>query len=317
MEMEEKMTRERIPDSACGSWATGEFGGKFIDHLRMRGYAESTIEIRRNALLRFARYLERHEPDVRHPRMATEEALGRYRLHLMRGNDLPATRESHLYGLKAFFRFLEEERIVFASPVRDMVCRTERPRRGHVPSEEEVRKLLDSCEEETAYGVRNRAIFETAYGSGLRLGEILRLDLASVNFEGGTLKVAGKGGKERLVPVGEAAGFRIRRYLEHARDVLLGGNARENALWISGKGGRLGKSALAAALAHARRRAGVNRISFHALRRACASHMLRNGAHPAQLQQMLGHSCVKTLNHYLETGIEDLKKTHAATRPGE
>jgi site-specific recombinase XerD len=94
--MEEKMKRGRISDFACESWATGEFGGKFIDHLRMRGYAESTIETRRNALLRFARHLERHEPDVRHPRMVTKEAAERYRLRLMRESARPATRETHL-----------------------------------------------------------------------------------------------------------------------------------------------------------------------------------------------------------------------------
>jgi integrase/recombinase XerC len=153
----------------------------------------------------------------------------------------------------------------------------------------------------------------------MRIGELLRMSVLDADIGNRTVRVSGKGNKERIVPMGRHAAFWLGKYLsaarkEHFRDD--GGSIRENRLWVNANGGRLDRNAVSVMLAARCRAAGVRRTSPHAIRRACATHMLRNGAHPVQLQMLLGHADLRTLGHYLRLTIADIKDMHKRSRPG-
>ena len=185
-----------------------------------------------------------------------------------------------------------------------------------VPSEEEVRRLLGQPDITTPVGMRDRALLETAYGTGARLKELVGLTLDRVVLADQTVRLMGKGSKERLVPLGGPAAEWLGRYLAEARPKLLRVSTSDQ-LWISLRGDPLGYGGVIAVVRlHARASGMAHPISPHALRRACVTHMLRRGASPAVLQEMLGHASLGSLSQYLQVAIRDIKDMHAHTRPG-
>jgi integrase/recombinase XerD len=187
-----------------------------------------------------------------------------------------------------------------------------------VPTEAELARLLAQPDITQPVGIRDRALLEVAYGCGLRRGELVRLTIFDPDFQRGTLRVLGKGRKERIVPLGRQALHWLKRYLQHARPKLLGGRLNEEALWISGKHRPLGGMGMRQQLWEYSKRAQIKTLMcLHSLRRACATHMLRHGAHPVQIQMLLGHASLKHLSQYLEVTITDLRKTHRQSKPGK
>jgi len=144
------------------------------------------------------------------------------------------------------------------------------------------------------------------------------MQLSDVDLDEGLVRVMGKGSKERMLPLGKEAVSWIRQYIEQARPKLLKGRSDQQALWVTTRGTRLGYMSLAQVLHKYVANAEIDMpISPHAIRRACATHMLRRGAHPAQLQLLLGHSSLKTLSQYLRLTIREIKAAHANSAPGQ
>jgi integrase/recombinase XerD len=160
-------------------------------------------------------------------------------------------------------------------------------------------------------GLRDRALLELAYSSGARREELCRLDVQDLDLDRGTVRLEGKGGHERVVPLGRTAVAWLRRYLVCRGET-------HPALWLNSRRTRMGYFALASMLQGYVQAAGLDpRFSLHALRRACATHMLGRGASPAALQALLGHASLKTLDRYLRVAIPELKAAHARTPPGQ
>jgi site-specific recombinase XerD len=178
------------------------------------------------------------------------------------------------------------------------------------PSEEEVALALSSDEIAVRCAARNRAIMELAYSTGLRRSELAGLDLR--DGLGEEARVLGKGRKERLVPIGEAARERLREYVAGERAVLVCRHGESDALFLSLHGRRLSSSGISAALRLQMR----GRVGPHMLRRACATHMLRAGAPLAVLQKLLGHSCPSTTRLYAAVTPEDLRREMLRHHPG-
>ena len=132
-----------------------------------------------------------------------------------------------------------------------------------------------------------------------------------------TLRVLGKGRKERVVPTGWNAGDWLARYLKEARPQLAADDEACDALWISRHGKAMTYHGLAEVLKRLTRKAGLRPFGHHAIRRACATHMLQAGAHPSQIQLLLGHSGLKTLSQYLRVSITELQQAHARQNPGK
>jgi site-specific recombinase XerD len=180
------------------------------------------------------------------------------------------------------------------------------PRRSRrlpdTPKRDEIDALLEGLSGNEPLALRNRALLELVYSAGLRSAEAVGLDLADVDFEQEAVRVRGKGGKERVVPLGEEAAYRLRRYLEEARPRLARG--AEDALFLSARGRRLDTSTLRRLLPHP-----------HRLRHAFATHLLEGGADLRVIQELLGHSSLSTTQVYSHVDGRRLRRVYDRAHP--
>ena len=220
-----------------------------------------------------------------------------------------------LSSLKRFYRYQQRERRIDTDPTLQ-VDSPKLPR--SLPTtltEEDVDTLLSAPNIDTALGLRDKAMLEMLYATGLRVSELVTLRLAQLNQDAGVVRVMGKGGKERLVPVGEEALEWIQRYLSNARsDILLGRGA--DALFVTARAGPMTRQAFWHLIRRYARQAGIrNGISPHTLRHAFATHLLNHGADLRVVQMLLGHADISTTQIYTHVARERLKQLHEKHHP--
>ena len=284
----------------------------FDADLRRRGAAEKTRRAYGFDLGQFALWCTTIglEPDA-----VDMRALRRYAALLSERRMSATTVARKLAALRAFYRSLREHGVVADSPA-DLLPAPKRPARlPTVLTPEEVASLLDRIPASTPLELRDRALFEIAYASGLRAEELVNLDLASADFDAEELRVEGKGGKTRFVPVGEAALGALARYLERGRPALATPDG-ELALFLSKSGRRLSTSDIRRRLRVWIRHAALpGAASPHALRHSFATHLLNNGADLRAIQEMLGHSSLSTTQIYTRVESARLKSAYARSHP--
>lgn len=183
-------------------------------------------------------------------------------------------------------------------------------------SESQVEALLAAPDVTEPAGLRDRAMIEMMYATGLRVSELVSLPATGVNLRQGVLRVTGKGSKERLVPLGEEAQHWLRRYLDEARPALAGKVPR-SALFVDGKGEALTRQQFWATLKTMAGHAGLDagKVSPHGLRHSFATHLLNHGADLRALQMLLGHASLSTTQIYTLVATEGLKRLHARHHP--
>ena len=284
---------------------------EFIDLSWMeRGLAEATLSAYRSDLSRFSRWLSgrgRGLEEVR--RLDVLDFLGEH------AHWPPRTVARRLSALRRFYQHLERE-----GRIRNNPCdRVDAPRLGRplpgVLSEQEVERLLAAPDLETASGVRDRAMLEVLYATGLRVSELVGLRSEQVNLIQGVLRVVGKGGKERLVPLGEPAVEWLERYLRKGRPDILG-ERRTPALFPTSRGRAMTRQAFWHLIKRYAARAGISQgISPHTLRHAFATHLLDHGADLRVVQMLLGHRDISTTQIYTHIARERLKVLHARHHP--
>ena len=247
----------------------------------------------------------------------TASDLEAYRLALVDRSFAPCSIEVYLRTVRQFFAWLEQTQQLFLNPAAGFLIPKPVRKLLPVPSEEEIQRLLAQPNVRTRCGLRDRALLETAYSTGARRAELCALTVGDLNLEGGLVRVLGKGSKERMLPLGKQAVHWLREYLSQARPKFLQGQPDPRALWLNARGRPLSYFALEQVIHRQAQAANLaTPITPHSLRRACATHMLGHGAHPVQLQLLLGHATLKTLSQYLRLTISELKSTHAQTAPG-
>lgn len=287
----------------------------FDADLRRRGAAEKTRKAYASDLTQLATWaqgqaLRPAEMDVR--------ALRRYVAGLgSRAATRPAatTVSRKLAAIRAFFRVMREHGLIGQNPA-DLIPSPKKP--GKLPKAlkpADVAALLDRIPTSTPLEQRDRALFEVAYGCGLRAEELVNLDVGSVSFEEEELRVEGKGAKTRFVPIGESALAAIARYLERARPALANGD-NQTSLFLSKSGRRLSTSDVRRRLRTWERQAAIQGgISPHALRHSFATHLLEGGADLRAIQELLGHSSVSTTQIYTRVDSARLKHAYARSHP--
>ncbi len=287
----------------------------YLEALAARGARPKTILTYASGLRSFSDFLT--ETGISRPQDVAADNLARYQLELSRRDLKPASQDLYLRTVRGFLKWLECTHRIFASPARGLpMVRGVSPLQP-VPSEADVTRLLAQPDTATPLGIRDRALLETAYGTGARREELTTLRLPDVDLTGGTLRIRGKGGSERMVPLGREARHWLARYLAEIRPNLPEA-ADNSALWLDGLGEPLGYGGLREVIRrHALRAELTVPVTPHSLRRACATHMLQRGAHPAQIQQLLGHANLESLDRYLRLAIADLKSAHARSAPGQ
>jgi integrase/recombinase XerC/integrase/recombinase XerD len=284
----------------------------FDADLRRRGMAEKTRKAYGVDLGQFALWCSEQgvAPQDVEPRM-----LRRYAAVLSGRDAVAATVGRKLAALRAFYRTMREHGHVSQNPV-DLVPSPKRPRGlPKVLRPDELSALLDAIPASTPLEIRDRALFEIAYGCGLRAEELVNLDVTGVGFDAEEVRVEGKGSKTRIVPAGEPALRAVGRYLERARPALAAGDG-EQALFLSKSGRRLQTSDVRRRLRVWARHAAVHGgLSPHALRHSFATHLLEGGADLRSIQELLGHASISTTQIYTRVESARLRSAYAKSHP--
>jgi integrase/recombinase XerD len=294
----------------------------FAEYTTIVGLTASTAHTRLRYLTIFVQWA--HERGLSHPNEVTRPVLQRYQRHLYLwrkkdGHPLSlASQYGRIGSVIVFFKWLTRQNHILSNPAADL--ETHRPRNG-LPklllSVAQVEATLNATPTHTLRGVRDRAMLEVLYSSGIRKGELMRLQLNDLDLERGTLMVRqGKGRKDRLVPLGARACAWVRRYLLEVRAELLAGDASAlNTVFLSDWGGMFEEDRLFRVVRGYMLQAGIENGNCHAFRHACATHMLEGGADLRHIQIILGHSQLSTTEIYTHVAIDKLIAVHAATHP--
>jgi len=220
-----------------------------------------------------------------------------------------------LSSLKRFYGWCLRERHIQADPTLKLDPPKRTPRFPKTLSEADVEALLAAPDRATPLGMRDRAMFEVLYASGLRVSELVGLKLFEVNLDAGVLRVLGKGSKERLVPLGEEAVDWVRRYLKDARNDILK-KGKSDQLFVTGRGAGMTRQAFWQNIKRYGARAVPGKaLSPHVLRHAFATHLINHGADLRVVQMLLGHADISTTQIYTHVARERMKLLHAKHHP--
>ena len=287
----------------------------WLETLALQNMSDQTIKVYCNGLDSLRLFLDGEK--VTRLADVTTDHLDDWRGALMTRELAPSTIDLYLRTARAWFAWLTERAVLFANPAAELILPRVERRLLFVPTPVQVRKMLAAPNPATAFGVRDRAMLETAYATGARREEIIRLDATDVALDAGTIRVTGKGSKERVLPLTKAALHWLTRYTRDVRPKLLKGKLDEPALWIDLHCQRIAGHALDVVVRKSAAKARLRRVSAHTLRRACATHLLQNGAHPYFVKELLGHASMKHLRQYLQLSIADVKAMHQRSKPGQ
>ena len=291
----------------------------FLAYLRdQRSCSPSTVRAYRSDLNQFLEFLEGHGGAARRPESIDPLFVRAFLGHLHERQESRATTARKLACLRSFFRFLVREGIVEENPAR--VVRTPKLERKlpRLLAEEEVVRLIEAPDASTPKGKRDRAILEILYATGMRVGEMVALDLEDVDLSERTIRVLGKGGKQRRVLFGEKAREALLAYLGARRTAPGRGSRGDDAeaLFHNRRGGRLTDRSVRRILdARIRECALKHRISPHGLRHSFATHLLDRGADLRAIQELLGHASLSTTQRYTHVSTEQMLRVYRKAHP--
>jgi len=242
--------------------------------------------------------------------------LQQYLAHLYDLGFATTTASRHLSTIRSFYEYLMIEGQIKASPC-EFVESPKLPKNlPIILNLEEVTRLLDSFTDATVYGVRNKAMIELIYASGMRVSELLNLNLDDLYLEMGFVRCMGKGSKERIVPIGEVATEALEAYLRGSRQEFLKASRQQDALFLNRHGGRMSRQGFWKILKEQAKVAGIEKeISPHKLRHSFATHLIENGADLRIVQELLGHASISTTQIYTHVGKSHLRKVIEESHP--
>lgn len=291
---------------------------QFMDAVWMeRGLSENTLSAYRSDLKKFVAWLKLISNDVLSQQLieVNRELIKSYLSELENKEISPRSRARLLSSLRLFYAYLLREKIIEVDPV----ALIDAPKLGRsLPktlTEDDVEALLMTPDTSTLLGFRDRVLFEVLYATGLRVSELVGLELTQINLQQGVLRVTGKGNKERLVPLGEEAVNWLEKYLLTTRAELLKGQVTD-ALFVTKRGGAMTRQAFWYLIKRYALQAEItSEISPHTLRHAFATHLLNHGADLRVVQMLLGHSDLSTTQIYTHVANERLKSVHSQHHP--
>ncbi len=287
----------------------------FIDALWLEdGLSKNTLAAYRRDLTLYAEWLGAREQMGRKIDDTVEIDLNRY--FAVRHAATKATSANRrLTVFKRYFRWALRERLLSADPTLKLQSAKQALRVPKVMSESQVEALLAAPSEDTPLGLRDRAMLELMYASGLRVSELVGMKTFHLGLNEGVLRVMGKGNKERLVPFGQVARDAVVRYMAEGRPAILGGQQTDD-LFVTARGSGMSRVMFWMLVKKYSQRAGIHSpLSPHTLRHAFATHLLNHGADLRAVQMLLGHADISTTTIYTHVARERLKNLHAAHHP--
>ncbi|MDD5044770.1 MAG: site-specific tyrosine recombinase XerD [Candidatus Omnitrophica bacterium] len=286
----------------------------FLNYLSVeRNLAKNTLVAYKKDLERFMDYLESQRIAVL-SKTKKDDITG----FMLTQKDKGISSSSisrRLAAIKVFYRFLVRERVLSADPTSLMESPKLWKKIPNVLSLSEIDSLLIQPDTKTKQGVRDRAILETMYATGMRVSEAADLKLEDVNLEVGFLRCLGKGSKERIIPLGKKAIESLNKYIKEARPAFLG-KKESTYLFLSRSGKRISRQSLWKLIKKYARQAKIKtQIKPHILRHSFATHLLERGADLRSVQEMLGHSDISTTQIYTHINKDRLKTIHRTYHP--
>ena len=293
----------------------------YLAHLKIeRNLAANTLESYGRDLGQFAAHCQ--ELYGRSPAAAevADDDVSGFMLEQLDGGAKTRTVSRKLSSIRGLFKFLRRQESIQTDPTAHVDMPKYGRRVPRVISLDQVEALLEAPDRLTPEGLRDRAMLELIYATGLRVSELVGLRQREVDLEGGYVRVVGKGGKQRIVPLGEFAAEALQGYLAHARGKLLanrGGPGSTPSLFVTRRGGPMTRQAFWKNLKRYATTAGIDpqSISPHKLRHSFATHLLERGADLRILQSLLGHADISTTQIYTHVAQERLKQLHAEHHP--
>ena len=288
----------------------------FLTHVRVeKGLSANTVSAYRRDLLKFDEFAKKRKLGLEAVR---SDDLVDFLSSLYRQKLESRTVARHLVTLRNFFRFAQAQELIAEDPSLHLESpKIRRSLPGYLRLEE-VEKLLARPDEKTPLGLRDRAMLEVLYSTGLRVSELISLRVMDVDRATGCIRCIGKGDKERIVPIGKKALALVERYLRDARPKLVGKKQQPQAptLFINRRGGPLSRVGVWKILSAYGREAGLRvALTPHMLRHSFATHLLERGADLRSVQLMLGHSDISTTQIYTHVVEERLKQIYKAHHP--
>jgi integrase/recombinase XerD len=312
-----------VPIPAGAERSFGALLRLFVEDLQRRRYSQTAQNLAGWMLPRFFQHLE--EQRVRDVRSVSEAHIVSFLCHLARartrrGRPLSEwTRRTYLATLRRFFAFLAKRGWILDDPARGLTLPDFETLPRRILTEAQARRLVSAPSTTTRTGLRDRAILETLYGTGIRVGECARLQLQDLDLSQGALFIRnGKGKRDRLVPVGGRALLALDAYLRQGRPQLVK-PPFASALFVSAiKGGKILPDGIRQMVRRMAKAAGIaGRMSPHVLRHTCATHLLRGGADVRHVQALLGHRSIETTAVYTRVDVTGLREVLLRSHPRE
>ena len=290
----------------------GPLVGAFIEALWLEdGLSPNTLAAYRRDMQGFSEWLQAQSINLEHAGENDVQAYFADRFDQTRAS----TANRRLTVLRRFYQWALREKHVSTDPTLKLLTARQAPRLPQTLSEAQVEALLAAPNTETPLGLRDRAMLELLYASGLRVSELVGLPMLSLNMREGVLRITGKGNKERLVPFGEEAADSLQNYLSQSRSVLLGKH-NSPAVFVTQQGTAMSRVMFWKLIKKYALLADVHvPLSPHTLRHAFATHLLNHGADLRAVQMLLGHSDISTTTIYTHVARERLKALHAQHHP--
>ncbi|HSN06245.1 MAG TPA: site-specific tyrosine recombinase XerD [Candidatus Angelobacter sp.] len=293
----------------------------YLDHLTVeRGLAANSLAAYRRDLARYLAYCA--DRGITEPGGVQEADIAAFLVALRQGDAehrplAPSSAGRAVVAVRGFHRFAAREGLTVADPGRDVRPPTLAKRLPKAITVAEVAAILEAAGAEgTARALRDRALLELLYATGARISEAVGLDVDDLDLDAATVLLRGKGGKQRLVPVGRLAVAAVEAYLVRGRPALVAAGRGGPALFVNHRGGRLTRQSAWSILAAAVERSGVVAdVSPHTLRHSFATHLLDGGADVRVVQELLGHSSVTTTQIYTLVTVDRLREVYAVAHP--
>jgi integrase/recombinase XerD len=290
----------------------------FLQAMEVRRYSLTTVKNYRDSLSVFVRHLDRI--GLRDVREVNRQHLRDYLLWLQSQPYTASTITSRFQAVRRFFEHLEATDVILVNPCAAIsVAQPTGRLPRHILTVEEAKALLAAPDLRTPVGLRDKAILELFYSTGIRLEEMARLTVPDVDCHNGVLRVNhGKFAKDRVVPLGRRAGESVLQYVQKLRAGWTSSTANQLALWLSVKAphGPLKSQAIMVMVKHYGREVGLAKpVTPHVWRHTCASHLVADGANLGYVQRILGHRSLRTTQTYAHTTIREIQTTHTQRHP--
>ncbi|HOC09041.1 MAG: site-specific tyrosine recombinase XerD [Clostridiales bacterium] len=287
---------------------------KFTDYIgSVRKLSDNTVESYCRDIKQYIEYIE--SKNIHSFKNTNKTTVITYLLYLQKNGRATSTISRSLASIRAFYQYLTSERILDRDPTVDLESPKVEKKLPTILSGKEVELLLDQPDLNTAKGTRDKSMLELLYATGIRVSELVALDLDDINLELGYLKCCKNNDKERIIPVGTIALEILGRYIRDVRPGLLRGKP-ETALYVNYKGERLTRQGFWKIIKGYKNKAKINKdITPHTLRHSFAAHLIENGADLKSVQEMLGHSDISTTQVYAQITKNRIKEVYNKAHP--